>query len=308
MEKLYDLAIIGSGPSGITCSIYASRANLKVALIEKGAPGGKLVKTYHIENYPAIKESSGVDLALSMFDHATAFGSEFVYGDVSKVNDLGDIKEVIFASGEKVQAKSIYIATGTDERLMNIENENKMIGRGVSFCAVCDGSFYKGQDVVVVGGGNAALEESIYLTQFVNKVTIVVRRDVFRAEPLVIEEAYNNPKIEIITKYTPNKVIVEDNKVAGLEITSVETGESKVINCQGIFPYIGAIPATAFVKDLDITNEQGYILVDEKMQTKIKGIYAGGDVIVKQLRQVVTATSDGAIAAHNITKYLKSGE
>lgn len=302
MERQYDLVIIGAGPAGMAASVYGSRAGLKTLLLDNGAPGGKLIKTHKISNYPGVKELSGVELATSMFEQSTSFGAEYAYGDVEKVD--AD-KKVTLSDGAIIEAKAVIVATGTKERLLKIPGEQENIGRGVSFCAVCDGAFFKNKDVVVIGGGNSALEESLFLTQFANKVTIVIRRDVFRAEKKIQEQIQSNDKIEVIVKHIPKEILAENGKVSGIVFENVETKEPMTLSCQGIFPYVGQDPNTVCLEGLGVLDDKGYVIVDDSCQTKIPGLYAAGDVIQKELRQVVTATNDGAIAAqhafHQIT-------
>lgn len=296
MERYFDLVIVGAGPAGCTASLYASRAGLSTLLLDNGAPGGKLVKTYEIANYPGVGASSGVDLAMKMFEQATSFGAVYEYGDVIEITKD---KVVKLFDGQGIQAKAVLIATGTKERLLNIPGEQENIGRGVSFCAVCDGAFFKDKDVVVIGGGNSALEESLYLTKFAN-VTIVIRRDVFRAEKNIQEQVESNDRIKIITKHIPKQILSENGKVCGIVLENVDTRETQTLSCSGIFPYIGQDPMTQSIQNLGICDDRGYVIVDKNMETSIKGIYAAGDVIQKDLRQVVTATNDGAIAAQHV--------
>ncbi len=294
MDIQYDVIIVGAGPAGMSAAIYASRAGLKTMMLEVSAPGGKLIKTFSIENYPATKEESGADLAYKMFEHSTSFGAEYVYGDVQKIIDHQEHKEVITADSSYT-AKCVIIATGTKEKLLGLAKEDRLVGKGISYCAVCDGALYRGKDVVIIGGGNSALEEAVFLTQFVNKVYIVIRRDVFRADKIIQDKVLNNAKIKIITKHVPYRILGEEH-VEGIELEDVDTKQLMTLEVSAIFPYIGAQPNTSFVKELGITNEQGYILVDDNMETKLKGIFAAGDCIDKPLRQVITACSDGAIA------------
>ena len=302
MDLQYDVIIIGAGPSGMTSAIYASRAGLKTAMMECSAPGGKLLKTYNIENYPAIRTMAGADLAYSMFEQSTAFNAEYLYGDVTKVIDHKDYKEVI-TTDNSYTCKAVIVASGTTEKNLGLADEEKYVGKGISYCAVCDGAFFRNKDVVVIGGGNSALEESLYLTQFVNKIYIVIRRDVFRADKIIQDKILNNDKIEIITKHVP-KAIIGDGVVKGIVLEHVDTKEEKRLDVEGIFPYIGSIPNTSFVKDVVKLNSQGYIITNEKMETSVEGIYGAGDVIDKQLRQVVTACGDGAVAAQMAYHYI----
>lgn len=304
MDLQYDVIIIGCGPAGLTAAIYASRANLKTLILEGEAPGGKLTKTYEIENYPGINKISGVDLAMQMMEHGQAFGAELYFGNVVAVADNGDFKTVKTEDGQQFSCRAVIVATGTKERQLNVANAEQFTGRGISYCAVCDGAFYRNKKVAVIGGGNSALEESLYLTQLVEQVNIIIRRDQFRAEAKVVEKVKSNPKINIIYKHLPQQLVVKDNKIAGLLIRNVDSDELTALDVEGIFPYIGADPSTSFLKDLGVLNDAGYIIVDENMATKVKGIYGAGDVIVKDLRQVVTATSDGAIAANSVARLL----
>lgn len=304
MGRVSDLVIIGAGPAGMSAAIYASRSGLDTIMIEAGAPGGKLVKTYEISNWPGIKSTAGVNLASDMFEHSTSFGAEYVYGNVVKVED-GDTKKVICEDGSVYETKAVIVATGTQERLMHIPNEEENIGRGISFCAVCDGAFFRNKEVAVIGGGNAALEEALYLTQFVNKVYIIMRRDVFRADDIVVQEVMNHEKIEILQKYIPKEVKDDGNKVVGLVIENRDTGEETLLEVSGIFPYIGADPITQFLEGLDVVNDHGYMIVDENMETSVPLLYGAGDVNAKVLRQVVTAVNDGAIAAQNAFHKIK---
>ena len=304
MERRYDLIIIGAGPAGMSAAIYGSRAGLKTAMLEMGAPGGKLVKTYEISNWPGITSTNGAKLASDMFEHSTAFGAEYLYGNVVKVED-GEYKKVICDDRNIYEAKAVIVATGTQERMMHIPGEEENVGRGVSYCAVCDGAFFKDQEVVVIGGGNSALEEANYLTQFASRVNIVIRRDVFRADSIVQETIKKNPKITIVTKHIPIKVVDDGKRVIGLVVENVDTHVQTEIKTHGIFPYIGLDPATSFLEGLPVLNEAGYMIVDENCETKVKGIYGAGDVIDKKLRQVVTATNDGAIAAQHAFHEIK---
>ena len=304
MDKQYDVIILGAGPAGMTAAIYGSRAGLSCAMIEMAAPGGKMVKTYEIQNWPGIKEISGADLAYQMFEHSTQWGAEYLYGDVTEIRD-GEIKQVICRDGTVYQGKTVIIATGTRERLLNIPNEQKLTGRGVSYCAVCDGSFFKDQPVTVIGGGNSALEESLYLTQFASKVTVVIRRDVFRAEPVIQKAIEDNPKIEVIRSHVPVEIVEKDGKVGGIVLKNVNDGTLTTLTTSAVFPYIGADPCTEFARALPVLDERGYVIVSDKMETACRGIYGAGDVTVKNLRQVVTAANDGAIAAQQAFHQLK---
>ncbi len=300
-----DLIIIGAGPAGLSACLYASRAGLEVLILDSGAPGGKLNVSAEIENWPGQKKKTGPELAYEMYEHALSFGGKQEYGEVVKVIDHHDYKEVI--TNDKVyKSKAVLIATGTKERKMLIPLEEELTGHGVSYCAVCDGPFFKGDDVAVIGGGNSALEEAVYLTKFANRVHLIVRRDVFRADKIIQNHVLSNEKIEIHFLKKPHHLIAKDNKVDRLALEDSETGEITELAVKAVFPFIGLDPITEFVKDLGITDDQGYIITDETMQTKITGLYAAGDVRQKILRQVVTATNDGAVAGQQIAHYIES--
>jgi thioredoxin-disulfide reductase len=307
MERVCDLVIIGAGPAGMSAAIYASRAGLNTIMLEAGAPGGKLTKTDEISNWPGTTSINGFELASKMFAHSTAFGAEYVYGNVVKIEQSkedADFHRVICDDGNIYAAKAVIIATGTQEQLLHVKGEQENIGRGVSYCAVCDGAFFKDKDVAVIGGGNAALEEGLYLAQFASKVYVVIRRDVFRADKIVIDKVMNNDKFEIIKERVVTKILDDGLKVSGIKVKAKD-GSEEEIALSAVFPYIGAIPITGFVKDMGICDPHGYLIVNEDMETKIPGIYGAGDVNQKNLRQVVTATSDGAIAAQKAVHKIK---
>ena len=304
MENLYDVTIIGAGPAGLTAAIYARRANLKTAVIEFAIAGGKLYNTYEIDNYPGFKKVSGAELGDQLVEHAKKYNADFINGKVISITPNGPTHTVSLDNGETINTKTVIIATGTKEKRLELEHADDYIGNGISYCAVCDGFFYKNKDVVVIGGGNSALEESLYLTSIVNKVYIVIRRDEFRADASVVKEILSNNKIHVITKSLPDSLVIEDGSIKGLNIKNVDTNELKQIPCSGIFPYIGSLPETDFVP-AQVLNENKYIIANDKMETSIPGIFAAGDVIVKNLRQVITACNDGAIAATSVSKYIK---
>lgn len=300
-----DLIIIGAGPAGLSGCLYASRAGLEVLMLDAGAPGGKLNVSAEIENWPGQKKKTGPELAYEMYEHALSFGGQQAYGEVTEIIDHDDYKEVVTAD-TVYQGKAVLIATGTKERKMNIPLEDELTGHGVSYCAVCDGPFFKDEEVAVIGGGNSALEEAIYLTKFASKVHLIVRRDVFRADKIIQDHVRTNDKIEIHFLKKPHHLIENNGKVAKLALEDSKTGEISELTVAGVFPFVGLDPITDFVKNLDICDEHGYIITDETMKTKIPGIYAAGDVRQKVLRQVVTATNDGAIAGQQIANYLEN--
>lgn len=298
-----DITIIGCGPAGLTAAIYATRAGLSVRMLDRGAPGGKINLTAELENWPGEKEIQGPELAVKMFEHATSLGAEYVYGDVIEIKDQGDYKEVV-CEDQTYASKAIIIASGTKERMLHIKNEEELAGRGVSYCAVCDGPFFRGDDIVVVGGGNSALQEAYYLTNCASKVHLIVRRDVFRADQAVADKVIDNEKVEIHFLKKPVEIVEKDQKVAGIIVEDSNTHEQSEIPCKAVFPFVGMDPVSHFASDLGILDERGYVLTDETMKTAVDGIYAAGDVRKKVLRQVVTAASDGAIAAQEIAHKL----
>ena len=304
-EKHYDVIIIGGGAAGLTAAIYARRAGLNTLVLESYAPGGKLIKTFELENWPGIKSVNGSQLAFDIYEQAMALGTAYLY---EKVNDLklqGKDKIVCCESGQSFAAPAVIIATGTVERMLNIPNEEEMIGHGVSLCAVCDAAFYRNKSVIVVGAGNAAFEESLYLAEFASDITILARSDRYVAEQITQDKVAANAKIKILPWRIAQEILVEDGKVAGMRVLNKQTGEEEIFKASGVFPYIGADPVTNFVKDLGITDEQGYLVVEPDMSTQLEGIYGAGDVCAKVLRQVVTATNDGAIAAQSVIKYIR---
>lgn len=304
---MYDVLIVGAGPAGMTASLYASRAGLKVGLIENAIPGGKLLKTFDLQNYPGYQKVVGSDLAAEMYTQALGFGSESLYGKVVRIDKKDELHfEVVLEDGTVLESKTVILATGTVERLLGIPGESENVGRGVSFCAVCDGSFFRNQIITVIGGGNSALEEALYLANLGQKVKVVIRRDVFRAEPLIQKEVLAHPKIEVIRKAVPVEILDNGVQVRAVKLRSVETGEVWEEETQAVFPYIGADPISDMVKHLGICDEAGYVETDERTETAISGLYACGDVRVKHLRQVVTATADGAIAAQEAFHKIKN--
>ena len=304
-EKHYDLIIIGGGAAGLTAAIYARRAGLNTLVLESYAPGGKLIKTFELENWPGIKSVNGSQLAFDIYEQAMALGTAYLY---EKVNDLklqGKDKIVCCESGQSFAAPAVIIATGTVERMLNIPNEVEMIGHGVSLCAVCDADLYRNKSVIVVGAGNAAFEESLYLAEFASDITILARSNRYVAEQITQDKVAANAKITVLPWRIAQEILVEDGKVAGMRVLNKQTGEEEIYKASGVFPYIGADPVTNFVKDLGITDEQGYLVVEPDMSTQLEGIYGAGDVCAKVLRQVVTATNDGAIAAQSVIKYIR---
>lgn len=303
-ERLYDVIIAGAGPAGMTAAVYASRANLDTLMLERGVPGGQMADTEAIENYPGYESILGPDLSNKMFEHAKKFGAEYAYGDIKEVIDHGDYKE-IHAGANTYKAKALIITTGAQYRKLGIPGETELTGRGVSYCAVCDGAFFKDKEIAVIGGGDSAVEEGLYLTRFAKKVTVIHRRDALRAQRIIQERAFSNEKMEFIWDTVVEKVNEKDGKTGSLTLKNVKTNENSEFDIDGVFIYIGMDPLSEPFASLGIVDEDGYIPTNENMETKVPGIYAAGDIRVKDLRQVVTATGDGSIAAETAIKYIE---
>lgn len=293
---MYDVIIIGMGMAGITAGIYAKRAGHKVLMFEKKAPGGMLNQINKITNYPGFDEISGSDLAMNLFMQVKKLGIEFKNEEVLSVSLDGDIKSVTTKSGV-YEAKKIVIATGRTPKYLGLDNEKDYLGKGLSTCAVCDGFLYRGLDVAVVGSGNSALQESVYLSGLCNKVYLLHRGIEFKGDDDLVEKVRNTPNIEIVDGVNISKINEENGK-----ISSILLDNDKVINVSGVFIYIGFRPDTEIFKDFDLLNINGDIVVDENKETKIDSVYAIGDCIKKDVYQLVTAASDGAIAITNMDK------
>jgi thioredoxin reductase (NADPH) len=303
---MYDLLIIGSGPAGMTAGIYAKRANLNVAIFEKNAPGGQLVNYKEIENYTGYKKLDGFQLALNMFDHVQDIGVEVIFDEVSKVEVDGNVKKVV-TNNETYETKAVIIATGNVPRRLGVEGEDELAMNGISWCAICDGPIYKDRKVVVVGGGNSAVEEASYLTTLASHVTIVQNLDDLTADYKAQEILKKAKNVDFHFGSLVKKFLKGENGLKGVVITNKD-GKEIEIEADGVFEYVGMYPVTDMVKDLGITTDYGYIVANDKMETKIPGVFASGDVIDKQIRQVITAASDGAIAAQNVLRYLETWE
>ena len=300
---MYDTIIIGAGPAGMTAALYAARSNLKVALLERGIPGGQMNNTADIENYPGYANISGPELAEKMFEPLENLGVEHLFGLVEKIEDRGDFKEII-TEDERFETKTVIIASGANHRHLGVPGEEDYNSRGVSYCAVCDGAFFRDEDLLVVGGGDSAVEEAIFLTRFAKSVTIVHRRDELRAQKVLQDRAFANEKIRFVWDSVVKSIHGDERKVTGVTFKNVKTGELGQAEFGGIFIYVGLDPVSEFAADLGITDEAGWILTDHQMKTSVAGIYAVGDVRQKDLRQITTAVGDGAIASQEVYKYL----
>lgn len=300
---MYDTIIIGAGPAGMTAALYAARSNLKVALLEAGIPGGQMNNTADVENYPGYALISGPELAEKMFEPLENLGVEHVFGHVQRIEDQGDFKKVI-TEDEVYESKTVIIATGAFHRQLNVPGEAEFNSRGVSYCAVCDGAFFRDEDLLVVGGGDSAVEEAIFLTQFAKSVTIVHRRDQLRAQKVLQDRAFANEKISFVWDSVVEAIHGNERKVTGVTFKNIKTGETSQADFGGIFIYVGLDPVSEFVADLGIRDESGWIVTDDHMKTSVAGIYAIGDVRQKDLRQITTAVGDGAIAGQEAYKYI----
>ena len=306
MVDKYDVIVIGAGPGGMTAALYASRANLKVAMLDRGVYGGQMNNTAEVENYTGFKSILGPDLAEQMYQSSIQFGADFVYGNVEKVTvDEDGIKHVKTDSGE-LEAPAIVIATGSQYRKLGIPGEDEYSGKGVSYCAVCDGAFYRGKDVTTVGGGDSAVEESEYLAKLVNNVNIVHRRDQLRAQKILQDRAFANDKIDFTWNTIVTEIVGDGKKVTGVKTHNKETNEDRLVPTDGVFIYIGNVPMTEPFKDLGITDEQGWVITDDEMKTSVPGVFAVGDVRDKKLRQITTAVGDGGIAGQGVFSYIES--
>ncbi|MCD8799844.1 thioredoxin-disulfide reductase [Mammaliicoccus sciuri] len=303
----YDVIIVGAGPAGMTAAVYASRANLSTVMIERGMPGGQMANTEDVENFPGFDLITGPDLSTKMFTHAQKFGAKYEYGDIKEIEDKGSYK-VVNMGDKTLTARAIIIATGAEYKKIGVPGEQELGGRGVSYCAVCDGAFFKGKNLYVIGGGDSAVEEGIFLTKFADKVTIVHRRDELRAQKIIQDRAFKNEKIDFIWNTTLKTINEKDGKVGSVTLVSTEDGSESEHQADGVFIYIGMKPLTKPFESLGILNENGYIETNDEMETKVPGVYAAGDVREKTLRQIVTATGDGSIAAQNAQAYIESLE
>lgn len=306
-ELNYDVIILGGGPAGFSAGIYAARGNVKTAIVDISMLGGQPSNYLELENYPGFDLIGGYDLMEKFETHADKFGVEkFPMQEIQKIELATETKKII-TKDKTFNAKTLIIATGAQSKKLNISGEKEFLGRGVSYCAVCDGAFYRDKTVAIIGGGNAAVEEGIYLTRFAKKVYIIHRRDKLRADKIVQERAFKNPKIEFIWNTIPTE-IKGNNNVEKLILQNTQTNEIKELNIDGVFPYIGFTPNTDLINGQIQQNEQGFIKTDEYLNTSIKGVYAIGDVRETPLRQVITAAADGAIAAVSAIKYLEEIE
>jgi thioredoxin reductase (NADPH) len=304
--KHYDVIVIGAGPGGMTAALYASRANLSVLILDRGIYGGQMNNTAEVENYPGYKSILGPDLAKKMFESATQFSAEFAYGNVEQVTVDQAGNKLIKTDNGSFTTKALVIATGSQYKKLQVPGEKEYSGRGVSYCAVCDGAFFRNQKVTVIGGGDSAIEESSYLAQLTSEVDVIHRRDQLRAQKILQDRAFANSKIKFTWDTVVTKIIGDGQKVTGVLTHNKKTGKDQEVPTHGVFIYVGLLPVSEPFADLGITDQNGWILTNEQMETTIPGIFAIGDVRKKQLRQITTAVGDGGIAGQNAYNYLES--
>lgn len=301
---IHPVLIVGAGPAGMTAAIYLARANVKFKIVDKYAPGGKMNITQLIENYPGVTNMTGPDLAFKMFEQVRELGVEIDYADVQKIRKDEDHFVVTSDEGE-IFAKAVIIATGTQERKLRIPGEAKYTGRGVSYCAVCDGNLYKNDAIVIIGGGNSAIEEAVFVAKIVKEIYIVHRNENFRADDSLIEELRNSPNVKFHLNAIPTEIFGDQNGVTSLGIKNIVDGSEETLNVKAVFPFVGSDAVTDFLSEFDVRDEKGFVLVDHEMMTNVPGLFSIGDVNKKVLRQIVTATNDGAIAALAANRYIK---
>lgn len=302
-----DLVIIGGGPAGLTAGIYAARAALDTVLIERGMPGGQAAQTERIENYSGFPVGiDGPELAMKMAEQAQHFGCEIVYSDVEKLECIEDGFKITYG-GNELLAKAVIVTSGAKPKFLGVKGESEFHGRGVSYCATCDGAFFRDRVLAVVGGGDAAVEEAMFLTKFASKVYIIHRRDELRATKILQHRSMNNPKIEFVWNSVVESVLGEQ-VVTGVLVKDVRNDEKKELPVDGVFVYVGTQANSDLIKDLVETDKNGYVIAGEDTSTGIPGLYVAGDIRKKLLRQVITAAADGAVAATQAEKYLATLE
>lgn len=296
VQNVHDLLIVGSGPAGLTAAIYASRAKLDTVLIDKGMPGGQVLNTYEVDNYPGIPDTTGPELAMKMQEHAMKFGMNSVFAEVEDIDLSEKVKKIETTNGT-YYGKAVIFSTGAQWRELGVKGEQEFKGRGVSYCATCDGAFFRDKTVAVVGGGDVAVEDAIYLARFCKKVYLIHRRDEFRAVKVLQDRVMETEKVEIIWDTVVDEIQGTD-VVTGAQIRNKKTGEESHLDVDGVFIAVGTIPNSQLLKGKVDTDEGGYIITDEACETSVPGVYAVGDVRKKLLRQVITAAADGATAVY----------
>ena len=303
MAQQYDTIILGAGPGGMTAATYASRANMSVLMIDRGIYGGQMNNTAEIENYPGFPSILGPELAEKMYASSTQFGAEYAFGTVLHVEAQADGSWRVVTDMDEYSANTVIVATGAAYKKLDVPGEEAFAGRGVSYCAVCDGAFFRGQHVIVVGGGDSAVEEATYLAGLADHVTIIHRRDKLRAQQILQDRAFANEKISFVWNSEVEEILGDDKKVTGVRVRNNQTDETSEIDAAGVFIYVGLLPVSDPVQDLGITDANGWIMTNDRMETSQPGIFAIGDVREKELRQITTAVGDAAVAGQNAFSY-----
>ncbi|MEW5923632.1 MAG: thioredoxin-disulfide reductase [Candidatus Zixiibacteriota bacterium] len=306
-DKNYDIVIVGGGPGGLTAGLYGARANRKTVLIEKYMPGGQIANTHEVEDYPGFDSISGPELSMKMTEHAKRFGLEIVSDEVMEIYSEGLDRVVSCASGDIYQARAIIVSTGGSPNKLNVPGEKEFSGRGVSYCAICDGAFFKDQIIAVAGGGDAAVEEGMFLTKFGKKVILIHRRDQLRAQKIIQDRAFKNPKMEFVWDSVVEGIIGDD-RVRSLTLKNVKTGKKSELEVGAIFVFVGFVPNSNIFREEIKKDTGGYIITNDRMETSIKGIYACGDVRSQLVRQITNAVGDGTTAAVAAEKYIEELE
>ncbi len=300
----YDLLVIGAGPAGLTAGLYGARAGLSVAVFERISPGGQLAQTTMVENYPGFPTGAeGWQLAFDMQQQALNFGAKIIAEDVTSVDFSGDMKKVVTPLGE-YEAKAVIVATGAHPRSLGLEGERTLTGKGISYCATCDGNFFRGRTTIVVGGGNTAVGDAMYLSRICEKVYLVHRRDTLRATQVYHDKIAALENVEFVWNSVPEEILSKDGAVCGLRVKNTQDGTVRDLEANGVFVAVGTVPNTEFLNGALELNEAGYIVADEQGKTSVAGVFAAGDVRTKALRQVVTAVADGAQAAENAAEFI----
>lgn len=303
MAQQYDTIILGAGPGGMTAATYASRSNMSVLMIDRGIYGGQMNNTAEIENYPGFPSILGPELSEKMYASSTQFGAEYAFGTVLHVEAQADGSWRVVTDMDEYSANTVIVATGAAYKKLDVPGEEAFAGRGVSYCAVCDGAFFRGQHVIVVGGGDSAVEEATYLAGLADHVTIVHRRDKLRAQQILQDRAFANEKISFVWNSEVEEILGDDKKVTGVRVRNNQTDETSEIDAAGVFIYVGLLPVSDPVQDLGITDANGWIMTNDRMETSQPGIFAIGDVREKELRQITTAVGDAAVAGQNAFSY-----
>ena len=294
---MLDIAIIGGGPAGLSAGLYAARGGANAALYEALFTGGQAVKTHRIDNYPGFADGvEGFELGMKLEQHAARFGLPVEYAGVARLELSDDVKRIELSDGRTVETKALILAMGAKPRTLGLAREEELIGRGVSYCATCDGGFFRGRTAAVVGGGDAALEDALYLSEILREVTLIHRRDTFRADGILVRRIREKGNIRILTPYRPLE-ITGGRKVDGIRLAHTQTGEERRVDCDAVFVAVGNVPNTAYLAGLADLDEAGYVLAGEDCRTKTPGLYVAGDLRRKPLYQIVTAAADGAVAA-----------